>query len=104
MQKFSGETYEINTCRKGKENKQNWAMETGRCCAVSCSQWISWPVPQRSQTGLALHISPRWGRQVALAFIYPTPGIMLWKGNVTLDEVVLFIYKTPEESLQAEGC
>lgn len=26
--KFSGETREINTCGKGKENKQNWAMET----------------------------------------------------------------------------
>lgn len=38
MHKCSGEACEINTCGKAKENKQNWAMETGRCGAVSCSQ------------------------------------------------------------------
>lgn len=60
--KCSGETWEINTCGKAKEKKQKWAMETGRCGAVSCSQWISWPIPQRSQTGGALQICPGMGQ------------------------------------------
>ena len=44
----------------GNGNRKRWA--------VNFSQWISWPVPQRPQTGLALHICPGL---VAFPFVSP---------------------------------
>lgn len=47
----------------GNGNRKRWA--------ANFSQWISWPVPQRPQTGLALHICPG-----LVAFPYVSPYVV----------------------------